>query len=219
MLVPPPPSPPHVAPAGPAVLGYLDRPGATEVGIVIGRPVEIAAGDRLAAEVGNTIFGGGPGARLDRRLRAELHVTSGVASSVWRGQLGAAWSIVMSTSTADAARTIKETLAMIETARTIDPTPAELARAQHLLARGVVGAGDTTAGTARALERLVAQQRALTSFAGYPERIAAVTATAARVAVDRAWEHPSIVVVGDWAALRADLEKLGLPIVALPAPD
>ncbi len=214
VLVPPLAPPPHVGPARAPVLAFLDRPGATEAAIVIGKQVELAGGDRLAADVANQVFGGGPGSRLDRRLREELGVTSGAASSFWRGQLGSTWSIVTSTSTSNAARTIGELRALIETARRIEPTPAELARARSLMLRGVSGVFETTAGTTRALERLVVQNRELT-FDGYRERIEQITATAARAAIDDAWSQPSIVVVGDWQKLGPALAALGLPIQKL----
>lgn len=214
VLQPPPPPPPHAPPPPAPVLGFVDRPGAREAAIVVGNQVDIATGDRLASDVANAVLGGGPGARLDAALRGALHVTSGVAASFWRGQLGSAWSVITSTPTADAPRALRTILALVEDARTHDASAAEVARAKAQLARGVAGVYDTTAATARSLERLVAQERALT-FAGFAERIAAVTPTAARAAVDRAWARPSVVVAGDWAVLGKELSALGLAVVQL----
>ncbi|MCX5744831.1 MAG: pitrilysin family protein, partial [Proteobacteria bacterium] len=211
-------SPPPLAPPTAPVLAVIDRPGAPECAFVIGKRATGAAGDRMAAEVASTILGGASGSRLDRRLRTELHLTSGIAASYWRGELGASWSIAFATSTGEAARALREVLAQLAALRATDPTAAELADAKHLLARAIPTAFETTAATARALERLVVQRRPLASYASFRERIDAVTATAARSAT-RSWSDPSIVVVGDWAVigkqLEQDLATLGLPVVRI----
>jgi predicted Zn-dependent peptidase len=121
---------------------------------------------------------------------------------------------VTSTPVDDAVRAIVETLATIEVLRTSDPSAEEVARAKGQLLRGIAGVFDTTAGTARSLERLVVQERTLT-FAGFRDRIAAVTPTAARASISRAWADPSVVVVGDWAVIGKQLSARGLAVVQL----
>jgi hypothetical protein len=74
---------------------------------------------------------------------------------------------------------------------------------------------ETNASIAAAMSDLIVTDLPLTWYAGYDERVAAVTAADARAIAEPGWADLSIVVVGDWATLGPGLTSLGLPVVHL----
>ncbi|HSD86888.1 MAG TPA: pitrilysin family protein [Kofleriaceae bacterium] len=206
------------APASPALSAYarrlaiVDMPGADQAVVLVGRRDATSPADRLAADVANTVLGGGPGARLDRTLHDQLAVTFGAGSSFWHGQLAGSWTVASTFPTARTAEALRATLAEVEKARTTDATAEEVSRAKEELSRAIAGAFETNAGTARALERLVAQGLPADGYSTYLRQLATVTPATARAAIQSTWSDLSIVIVGDRAKLAADLTKLGLPI-------
>jgi zinc protease len=205
----PPPLPPFSR-----TLGYVDTPGAEQTVVIIGtRASRAGEPDQLAADVANAITGGGPGARLDRKLHDELAATFGAGSSFWRGQWAGSWAIATTFQTARTIEGVRATLAVIETARTTDATAAEVADARANLARVAAQGFETSVATVRSLERVIAQGRPPASFATFGDRLAAVTPASARAAVETAWAELAIVVVGDWGKIGAGLRELGLPVV------
>lgn len=210
-----PAAPAHPSPALAAYarrLAIVDMPGADHAVVIVGRRDATDPADRLAADVANTILGGGPGARLDHTLHDQLAVTFGAGSSFWHGQLAGSWTVASTFPTARAGEALRATLAEIEKARTADATDEEIARAKDELSRAVAGSFETNAGSERAVERLVAQGLPTDWYTTYLQRLAAISPAAARAAMQTTWSDLSIVVVGDRAKLARDLTRLGLPI-------
>lgn len=208
------PAAPPVAPPLPAWsprLVYVDVPGAAETAVVIGRRVTVAPDRRIAADVANAVLGGTAASRLDRALQG---VAFGVGSSFWRGAWAGTWSVATAVRTDATGAAIRSTLAAIAAAT--QPSADELARAKARLVRGLAQAFDTTTGTARVLERLVALGLPTSELASYADRIAAVTVESAHAAVAPIWTELAIVVVGDRAKLDGDLRALGLPVEPAP---
>jgi zinc protease len=208
------------APAGkrptprPPVLAFVDRPGAPQSVVTIGRLGPDAADPRRAPlDVANTAVGGSFAARLNARLREELGYTYGIFSTVWRGSRAGAWSVSSSIRTDVTGAGIREVLAILQ-ATAASPLPAdELAKSQSLIVRGLPQDFETNGATAGAYANLIADGRPLTSYRDLPGQIARVTAASAQQAGARQWKDLSIVVVGDWSLVGKDLEALGLPIV------
>ncbi|MDB4956313.1 MAG: peptidase domain protein [Myxococcales bacterium] len=212
------PAVPAAVPAGPEpartpALGYVDLPGAAKTAILIGRRAETTAD--LTAEVANMVLGGTATARLDRKLRGELAITVGAGSSFWRGRLGGTWAAAATTPVAATADGIHAILALIEDMRTIDVSAGEVAVAKTAMKRAVAQAFETTSGTVRALEHLVVEGLPLDHYATYADRLDLVTPASLRSTIAPLWSDLSIVVVGDWSAIRESLQSLGRVPVAL----
>jgi zinc protease len=205
--------PPPLAPM-PRQLAYVDVPGAEQTVAIIGKRTPAAGRpDQVAADVANAIVGGGPGARLDRKLHDELAVTLGAGSSSWRGRWAGTWAVATTFLTDRTGDGLRAALAVIEHARTTAPTAAELEQAKASLARTTAQHFETTASTVRALERVIVQGAPPTRYNDVLAALARVTPEAARAAIEEDWAELSIVVVGDWAKIGPDLRALGLPVV------
>jgi zinc protease len=198
-------------------LAYVDVPGAAQSIVLIGRAIPAAGGDTLAADVANTMLGGSQTARLDHELRDTLAATFGASASFWRGRWGGTWTISTATKTAATVDAIRAALRVVETTRTVDAPPDELARAATLVARAAGRSFDTTSSAVRALVRLVQQGLPLDHGATVAARAAAITPAVARAAIAPLWTEPTIVVVGDWAVIGDGLRALGLPVVRYDA--
>jgi predicted Zn-dependent peptidase len=208
-----PPAPPAPV-AHPPVLAFVDRPGAPQSVVTIGR-LGPAAGDPewAAHEVVNTALGGSFSSRLNRSLR-ELHGwTYDVSSGFWHGRTAGAWQIVTSLETPDTAAGIAEALSIVEATRTAPLADDELARTQLLLTRSLPQDFETNAGIASAFERLASLGLPDDWHQGWAARVRAITAADAERAAAAAWSDLTIVVVGDWKAVGPGLVKLGVPIV------
>jgi zinc protease len=208
---------PPIEPFAPR-LAYVDVPGATQAVVLVGRRgAPAGAPDQLALALADTVVGGGPGARLDRRLHGELGVALGAGASSWRGRWAGSWGFATTFRTEAAVESLRAALAVIEETRTTELPADELDRARATLLRGAATAFDTTAGTMRVLERLVVQDLPLDWYATYAARLRAITPAAVHAAVSDAWRDLAIVVVGDWRRLAPGLTALGLPVVAYTA--
>ncbi len=196
------------------VLAFVDRPGAPQSVITIGRLGPDARDkDRAPLDLANTAVGGSFAARLNARLREELGYTYGVFSSVWRGAHAGAWSVSTSVRTDVTAASIREILAILA-ASTAAPLPAdELERARALMVRGLPQDFETNGATAAAYAGLIGDGRPLTTYRDLPAQLARVDAARAQRAAAAQFRELSVVVVGDWAVVGKELEALGLPVV------
>ncbi len=209
------PAPAGARPAVAApVLAVVDRPGAPQTVVTIGRLGPDAGDPRRAdLDVINTAVGGSFAARLNARLREELGYTYGIFSTVWRGQRAGAWSVSSSIRTDVTGAAIREILAILKSTSAA-PLPAdELARTRSLIVRGLPQDFETNSAIAAAYASVIADRRPLTTYRDLPRQVARVTGPTARAAAASLWKDFHIVVVGDWSAIAKDLESLGLPIV------
>lgn len=210
------PKPPKKAPA--PVLAFVDRPGAAQSVVMVGRRGRPAT-DALyyPAEVVNMAAGGSFAARLNNRLREQLGYTYGMFSSFWRGEWDGTWSVTSSLKTNVTVAGLEEALAILGKVRSEELPAGELAKAQQLMTRAVPQDFETNAGIAGQFASLVVQRKPLDWHQGYVAAVRAVTAADGRKVVEDLWTDLSIVVVGDWNAIGKDLAKLGLPIVMYDA--
>jgi zinc protease len=194
-------------------LAYVDVPGAKEAVVLVGNQAQKAGeANQVAADVENTLFGGGPGSRLDKKLQDEMAITTGAGASFWRGYWAGSWSVAATFPTARASEGLKAVLGEIEKARSGDAGDDEIARARQALARALATQFETNAGTARALERMAGLHLPSDWYSTYLAALPKVTAADARAAVSEAWAKPTIVVAGDWAKLKDELGSLGYTV-------
>jgi zinc protease len=191
-------------------LALVDLPGARQSVVLIGKrgPAAGASG-QLVDDVANAILGGGVGARLDRELHGKRGLTVGASSSYWRGRWAGSWTAAMTFATDNTLGGIRDALRVIDESRGA-LSAEDLARAKQNLLAGAQLSFDTTASTARAVERLVVQGLPLDWHATYQQRLDAITLDAVKAA--SVWQDLSIVVVGDRAKLETSLRELGLPM-------
>jgi zinc protease len=204
--------------ARPPVLAFIDRPGAPQSVVIIGR-LGTAAGDPryFPAEVVNTAVGGSFLSRLNGRLREELGYTYSIRSAFSRLRWSGNWGISTSLKTASTVDGIREALAIVDAVRTTDLPAVELQKAVLMLTRSAPQDFETNAGIAASFEELIVDGLPLDWHQGWIPGIRAVTAAEARAVADDAWKDLSIVIVGDWATLKDGVGALGRPIVHLDA--
>ena len=207
------PAPPLPIPATPppykAAVAYVDVPGARETNVIVGRRAgALDDPQQLAGEVANAIVGGGLDGRLDRELHTKLALTFGASSSFWRGVAAGSWAAAATFETMNTAAGIDALLGVLATARTSEPTAAEITSARRDLVAAARTSYDTTVGTARAVERLVLQRQPLDSHATLAARLATLTAAQIRDALPLG--DLAIVLVGDWTRFRDGLVELGV---------
>lgn len=212
------PAAPPAPRAAPPALVFVDRPGAPQSVVVLGRLGPGADDpDRAANDVVNTAIGGSFAARLNAVLREEKGYTYGIFSNFWRGQWGGAWSATSSIRTDVTAPAIKDALAILADAGATPLPEAELAKAKSLVVRALPQDFETNASIAAAFTALAVDGRPLTYYRDLPAAIGKVTAAQAQARAASAWAGLSIIVVGDWAAIGKDLTALGLPIQKVTA--
>jgi zinc protease len=202
------------------IIALVDRPGAPQSVVRIGRPaptsLELTPAARAASDVANMATGGSFASRLNSKLREELGYTYGAFSSYWRAQWGGAWSFSSSIRTDVTVPAIKEALTIIA-AMGSQPLPdAELAKAKTLIERSLPQDFETNGSIAGAFAALIVDGRPLTTYRDLPAEIGAVDVAAAQAAAGT-WKDLVIVVVGDRAVIGKDLTSLGLPVVAYDA--
>jgi zinc protease len=205
------------APAAPKattpIVAFVDRPGAPQSVVTIGR-LGPATSDRnrAANDIINTAIGGSFASRLNTTLRETKGYTYGISSTFWRGQWAGTWRATSSIRTDVTVLAIQDALAIIDGAGH-EPLPDdELAKAKSFVIRGLPQDFETNAAIAGAFTAVAVDGRPLTYFRDLPNALSAVTAAAAQQQASDNWRGLTIVVVGDWAVIGDDLKKLGLPI-------
>lgn len=218
-LTPAPSAPP--APPPPSRSVYLiDRPGAAQSVLTVALPGLPRCTPHYAAlEVLNAAFGGQFVSRLNLNLREEKGFTYGARSHFEYLRSAGLFLIATAVETAVTAAAVQEIVDELE--NLVGPRPLtgeEVAYAARSLANGYPRAFETPSQVARALAEAALHDLPDEALEGFPHQAAAVTAAAlAELAPEVI--RPSaaaIVVVGDSAAVEADLTRLSLgPLVPL----
>jgi len=213
---------PDAPQVGPRSVTLIDKPGAAQSVVRIGRVgAARSTPDYYALEVLNTILGGSFTSRLNQNLRERNGYAYGARSTFeYRPAAGPfiAYADVQTDVTAPAlTEFFNELEAIAET------VPAdELAKARSYLALSFPEPFATVAGTAAMVGGLWLDGLPLDTYAGYTAGVRAVTADdLARVARD--YVDPArvdVIVVGDRARIEADVRALDLgPVTALTIED
>lgn len=205
------------APAGRARAVHLvDRPGAPQSELRVGHAgPPRGTTDYVALHVANTILGGAFTSRLNILLREEKGYTYGAGSSFAFRRGGGpflASTAVATDATADAVNDMVREVTRLVT----EPVGgAELARAQSYLVLGLPRTFETTGDVAEHLSELALYDLPRDYYEKYVAAVRAVTPAEVQAAASR-WLRPDelvIVVAGDAAAVRGDLEDLDIGAV------
>lgn len=203
-------------PRTPRAIHIVDRPGASQSELRVGH----AGPPRSAAEyfpllVGNTVLGGSFSSRLNILLREQKGYTYGAGSSyAFRAGGGpfVASTAVFTAATADAVADIVREIDRL----TREPVPdRDLERAKSYLMLGLPRVFETTRDIVEQVSEAALHGLGRDYHARYAGAVAAVTASNVHEAAAR-WLRPEelvIVIVGDAAAVVADLEKLQIGAV------
>lgn len=205
------PSPRRPA-AGPRVI-LVDRPGATQTGVVAGFAT-VTATDSLYLPllVVNRVLGVGTSSRLNRTLRERRGFTYGVQSYVEARRGAGVFSVE------GLVRTDATDSALVELSAELRRLAAGDVEAEELegAVSGLVGSFPASIATAQALRTRVANLLAwdapLDFYTTYRERLAAVTLPEARAAARRLFDPGRMVyvLVGDLRAIEAPVRALNL---------
>jgi predicted Zn-dependent peptidase len=217
-----------VAPAavGPRVgettIVLLDRPGSVQSEIRAGHVgIERAAPDFFAVTVMNTILGGTFSSRLNMNLRERLGYTYGASTSFAMRRQPGPFSMSTAVQTEVTAHAVSEMLRDLRGMQEAEVTPAELDDARNYLA-GVFPLGlQTTDGVSGKLSTIATYGLPDDYYQHYRERMLGVSAADVLDAAQRRlWpDRAAVVISGDAARIRGELEALRLGPVVVMDPD
>lgn len=221
---------PALLPAGESRVAMIDRPGAAQSEIRVGRvAAPRSTPDYHTLSVLNTALGGAFVSRINLNLREQKAYTYGARSS-FEYRLGPGpFTVQTSVQTDKTAESVSEILRELREVQEARPITAdELARAQAALVRGFPRGFETADQLARAVTQLALYDLPDDYFDRYVPLIQAVTMDEVTAAARRhlRLEELQVVVVGDRSQTGDGLAQLGLgaPIAfpldldAAPAP-
>lgn len=199
----------------------IDRPGAAQSNVSLALVgVARSTPDFDAITVMNTLFGGKFSSRLNLNLREKHAYTYGAGSGFAMRRAPGPFSAGGAIVTAATAPAVQEIMSEIERLRSEPVSERELADAQAYLIRQLPARFETAAETAASLSQLAIHGLPLDEYATRPARFARVTRQAVQAAARKylVKEQLRLVVVGDAAAIKDGLAKLGLgePLVQKP---
>lgn len=211
---------PLPAPAPPRArsIHLINKPDQTQSQIRIGGiGIKRTDPDYPAVQVANTILGGGFTSRLVEEIRVNRGLSYGVSSRFIPLVHEGPFMIVTFTKNATTLETTKVALQLLEKFRKDGPTEEEVDKARRYL-RGNFAIGHQSPDSmAAVLAEMAFFDLPRDYYDTYLDRIAAVGVDdVKRVATAKfPFEHLSIVVLGQAAAVKKDLETLG-PVASAP---
>lgn len=199
-----------------SVIYLVDRPGSQQATIQVGNlAINARHPDRYALQIVNTVLGSGFSSRLMKNLRQDKGYTYGVYSRFAQPNDRASFRALGAFDPGNAANAIREILFELERMRTESISESELAEALGKLEGNFALSLESSSGFAGQLASRYLTGVPVEEVESYIASIAAVSAEDARAAAE---EHisatPIIVVVGDAASLRAQLEEIA-PVVVV----
>jgi predicted Zn-dependent peptidase len=198
-------------PAAARTFYIVDKPGAAQSVIRIGHPgVPRTSPDFPAIQVLNTILGGSFTSRLNNNLRETHGYTYGAGSAFEMRRLAGPFRANASVVTAKTDSSLIEFFKELRRIREEKVPAAELEKAKSLLALGLPGEFETTAGTAGEYLDLVVNGLPLDSFDTYVQKIMAVTADDVQRLAKQLInpDHFAVVVVGDRKVIEPGIAAL-----------
>lgn len=198
------------------VIYLVDRPDSEQATIQIGNQgIDARNPDRYALEVVNTALGGGASSRLFDNLREDKGYTYGIYSRFGRPNDTSTFRVISDVDQNHAADAIVEILAELERIRTEPLSEQELDEAKGLLIGNFALRIEDPADFASQLATRSLTGVPVEELDSYLPNLAQVTAAEAQQAaakyIDSA--QPIIVVVGDAAVVKPQLETLGQVVV------
>jgi predicted Zn-dependent peptidase len=202
---------PSLPVAAPRAIYLIDKPGAAQSVVRIGHvgPARDTP-DYFALQVLNTILGGSFTSRLNQNLRETRGYTYGAGSSFSLRRRGGPFVAQASVVTAKTDSSLIEFLKELRHIRDEAVPAPELEKAKQYLTLGLPGDFETTGGAAFRFRDLLIYGLPFAYYAGYIDRINAVT-TADVQRVARQYIDPDrfdIVIVGDRSQIEAGIRAL-----------
>jgi predicted Zn-dependent peptidase len=202
------PAPRHTqpVPAASHVVRLIDRPGAKQSTIVLGRatPGPTVPGF-VSMSVANALFGGTPLlSRLDRNLREEKGYTYGVGSHFSPYRAIAGWVVSADVNTDDTAAALGEIYRELDVLRATPPPTEELRRVQNYRAGSFLIGASSRQGLLGQLQFIAQQELDDDYLIHFVEHINAVTPAEVQAAAAREFDPRQmvLVVVGDLAKIK-----------------
>ena len=199
---------------------WMDRPGAAQSYVTVGQSAPPWDPELQAARsLGNSALGGQFTARLNMNLREDKGYTYGARSSVSGLRQGGSFRARASVKTATTAAALTEF--MLEIRGIIGEqliTDEEFAAGQGRAVQGYPAYFEGIRGVLAQFASADAQRRPKGWLAGYRQRISSVTKAEAQAQLSSIVDPARlvIVIVGDYAAVGAEVDALGLgPMVML----
>ena len=209
---PPPAVASEAAAAGRRVV-LVDRPGSVQSEIRVGHlGAPRSSPDYFALVVMNTVLGGAFTSRLNLNLRERQGFTYGASSAFSMRVARGPFLVSTAVQTEVTAASVREIFHEIATMRDAPVTAQELDDARNYLAGIFPLTLQTTSGVAARLSEIALHGLPEDYFERYPSHVLGVTAEDAhRVAREYLQpERAAVVIVGDAAAIRDEIEALGL---------
>ncbi|HEV8122923.1 MAG TPA: pitrilysin family protein [Gemmatimonadales bacterium] len=197
----------------PTTVYLVDKPGAAQSVIFIGRPgVERSNPDYAAIEVMNNLLGGSFSSRLNQNLRETRGYTYGAGSGFAYRPLPGPFTARSAVRTNVTDSSLIEFFKEFRRIRDTAVDAVELERAKSYLALGLAADFETTSQMAGQVVGLLRFGLPMTYYDDYVTRVMAVTTQDVQ-RVARQYLQPdrfTIVVVGDLATIRPGIEALNL---------
>ncbi len=210
------PGPRHTqpVPASTHVVRLIDRPGAKQSTILIGRSViGPTQPGFMALSAANALYGGTPLlSRLDQNLREEKGWTYGVSSHLSPYRAISGWGVSADVNTDDTVGALGEIYRELDVLRTSPPPADELRRVQNYKAGNFLIGASSRQGLLGQLAFLAQQDLGDDWLVHYVERVAAVTPEQVQAAAARELDPRQLVLV-----IVGDLAKIKPGVLALPA--
>lgn len=208
-----PPAVPGVQASARTEVHLIDKPGAPQTMMIVGRPM-FAKGhaDEDAMVLANLVFGGNFGARLNMNLREDKGYTYG-ASSQAAFRAGVGVFLVYTALRADVTGAgLKETIDELKRLQSKPPTDVELQAARSGLIRSLPGKFEVTSAIAGAAAGLFIHGLPLDHFAGVATRYQAVSLSDVQAMATKylSPEPMQILLVGDASVIEPQIESLKL---------
>jgi predicted Zn-dependent peptidase len=210
------PAPRHTQPVQSTahVVRLIDRPGAKQSTIVLGRAVPgPTVPGFMALSVANSLYGGTPLlSRLDQNLREEKGWTYGVSSHLNPYRAISGWVVSADINTDDTAGALGEIYRELDVLRAVPAPAAELGRVQNYKAGNFLIGASSRQGLLGQLAFLAQQDLTDDWLTHYVEHVAAVTPEQAQAAAAHELDPRQMVLV-----IVGDLAKIKPGVLAVPA--
>ena len=209
-------------PVGERAVVLVDKPGAAQSVVRIGRlGAARSTPDYYALQVLNTILGGSFTSRLNQNLRETNGYTYGAGSTFQFRPVAGPFLAYADVQTDVTGPALTEFFRELEGVLETIPDD-EVAKARNFVALSFPSPFATVGGTAAMMGDLFLSDLPADTYAGYTDRIQAVTAAdlarAAQTYITP--EQMAVVVVGDRSVIEADVRALGLgPVTTLTIDD
>lgn len=188
----------------------VDRPGATQSTIWIGKPVIGPTNpDFTKLEVTDALLGGAFGSRITSNIREDKGYTYSPYSTLWNHRGAAYWVEVADVTTKDTGNSLKEIVGEIERLRHTPPPAAELDGIKQSVIGLFVIQNSSRRGIVSQLEYVNEQRLGEDYLSGFVQRVMAVTPADVRRMAEEQLDpaRMTITVVGDKASAEPQIAR------------